>query len=467
MAVSLPYKYTPRRHQFPFWKAMDNGIKRAALVWHRREGKDKTAFNFSVRAAWKRPGMYLHMLPYLTQARTVIWEGRGADGLKFIDHIPDEIIASHNKSGTRKKINNTEMKIELINGSIIRCVGADSYNSIVGGNMLGLTLSEYSIQNPAAWEYLRPILTENGGYAIFAYTPRGRNHGHRLFHNAMNNDKWFASMLTVEDTGDITLEDIEEERRMGMSEEMIQQEFYCSFEGVMEGAYYGKLMSEARAEGRIPDRLPLEKSLPVHTSWDLGMNDSTSIWFFQKISNREIRFVDYYANSGEQLPHYAGVLASRALERGYFYGRHIAPHDIKVRELGGTNKDRFSSAYDLGIKFEIAPGPGEISLMDGIESVRRVLNKCWFDATRCAVGIDSLEGYHKEYDQINKVYRMSPKHDWASHGSDAFRMFAIGEDILDIKADIHKRIGGGLSTLPEYNPLTEQTAGAGQSYYGG
>ncbi len=464
MTVNLPYKYTPRVNQLPFWKAMDSGIKRAALVWHRREGKDKTAFNYITREAYKKPGTYLHMLPYLTQARTVIWDGRGADGLKFTDHIPSQIIADSNKSGSRKKINNTEMKVELINGSLIKLAGADSYNSIVGSNMLGLVLSEYSIQNPAAWEFLRPILTENGGFAIFAYTPRGRNHGYRLFHNAINNPKWYASRLTVEDTGDISLEDIDEERKMGMSEEMIQQEFYCSFEGVMEGAYYGKQMSEARAEGRIPDRLPLEKSLPVHTWWDLGMDDSTSIWFVQKVNNRELRFVDYYANSGEGFGHYAGVLAAKALERGYFYGKHIAPHDIKVREMG-PGKDRISSAYEVGIKFELAPPSHQVGLMDGIEAVRRVLPKCWFDATRCAVGLDSLEGYHKEYDETNKVFRMTPKHDWASHGSDAFRTGAIGEDILDITIDIHKRTGGGLDTLPEYNPLVGETSRTGQATY--
>jgi hypothetical protein len=222
--MRIPANYTPRFYQIPFLTHMDRGGKRACLVWHRRSGKSKTLLNFTVKKAFERVGTYYHCFPEYNQARKNIWDGIDKVSQKrFIDlHIPREI---------RARINNSEMKAELINGSIIQLVGADNYNSIVGSNPVGMILDEWAVSEryPTAWDYFRPILAENQGWAVFVYTPRGRNHGWEIYQKALANPKWFCQLLTVDDTKCITREAIQEERDSGMSEDMIQQEFYCSF----------------------------------------------------------------------------------------------------------------------------------------------------------------------------------------------------------------------------------------------
>ena len=311
--------------------------------------------------------------------------------------------------------NDAEMKIRFKNGSIWQCVGSDNYNSLVGANPIGVVLSEYSLGDPAAWNYLRPILAENGGWAIFPYTPRGKNHGFDLYDMAKDEPDWFCERLTVGDTGIISQKAVDAERRSGMSDEMIQQEFYCSFEGILEGSYFGKEIQKAEDDGRITTA-PYDPLLKVHTAWDLGVGDATAIWFIQH-HGREVRVIDYHEASGEGLPYYARVLQ----EKGYLYGDHIAPHDIEVRELG-SGMSRIEIAKDLGIKFTVAP---KVSLDDGIEAVRGVLPRCWFDKVKCKRGLDALRAYHKSWDEKRQTFMQRPYHDWASHGADAFRYYAV------------------------------------------
>lgn len=220
--ITIPYKFQPRSYQLPFLKAMDSGFKRACWVVHRRGGKDKTAVNFTAKEMFKRVGMYYHCLPTYNQARKVLWDAIDKDGFKMMDHIPEPV---------RAKTNNSEMKITLQNGSIWQAIGADNYDAVVGANPVGLVMSEWAVSDnyPKAWDYFRPILAENGGWAIFIYTPRGRNHGFSLYQEAMRNPDWFCQLLTVDDTKAIDQIEIQKERDSGMSEDMIQQEFYCSF----------------------------------------------------------------------------------------------------------------------------------------------------------------------------------------------------------------------------------------------
>lgn len=220
--ITLPYQYKPRHYQIPFLSAMDNGFRRACLVWHRRSGKDKTAVNFTTKKTYQRKGAYYHCLPTYNQARKVLWDAIDKDGFKMMDHIPQSI---------RSATNNSEMKITLKNGSIWQAIGADNYDAVVGSNPVGLIMSEWSVSDkyPEAWDYFRPILAENGGWAVFIYTPRGRNHGFQLYQDALRNKDWFCQLLTVDDTNAISQADIQAERDAGMSEDMIQQEFYCSF----------------------------------------------------------------------------------------------------------------------------------------------------------------------------------------------------------------------------------------------
>ncbi|MGE4442717.1 MAG: hypothetical protein AB7D27_14690 [Desulfomicrobium sp.] len=406
--VRIPNSWTPRPYQMPLWTALEGGCKRASVVWHRRAGKDSLSLNWTAVAAHERIGVYWHMLPTQKQARKVVWDGIDKNGRRIIDQVFPEVI--------RAGSNATEMKIELKCGSIWQLCGSDNYNSLVGGNPVGVVFSEWSLADPAAWDFIRPILAENGGWAMFIFTPRGRNHGWTLHNMAAQDPKWFAQLLTVEDTGAIPLEAVDDERKAGMSEEMIRQEFYCSFEAPMFGAYYAQQMSLADAEGRIC-RIPVETAVPVDTYWDLGMRDSTAIWFFQHVGH-EVRAIDYYEASGEGLAHFVQVLQSK----GYVYGEHFAPHDIKVRELG-SGRSRLEMAESLGLSFNVVP---DIGLMDGINAVRAELPKVWFDQDRCARGVEILRQYRKEWDDDHKIFRDRPLHDWTSHGADAFRMFAVG-----------------------------------------
>jgi phage terminase large subunit len=389
----------------PVFVAWERGIKRLVLVWHRRAGKDKTSWNLMIKAACLRVGTYFYILPTYTQAKKVIWDAIDRDGFRVIDHIPPEL---------RAGVNHSEMKVTLTNGSVIQLVGSDNIDSIVGTNPLGLVFSEYSLQSPLAWQFLQPIVIENGGWALFEFTPRGQNHAADLYDEASRRPEWFASLLTVEDTGVLSGAQLAEVT-VGMSEELVRQEFYCDFEAGNEGSYYGRLLAEAKDGARIGRVIP-EPGLAVHTSWDLGVGDATAVWFFQLVG-RERRYIDYYENSGEGLPHYIRELQ----RRNYVYGRHFAPHDIEVREFS-SGTSRIDTARQLGIRFEVIP---QHTLEDGIEAARLLLPRCWFDSERCKDGIAALRAYHKAFDDKRQTWRDRPEHDWSSHAADAFRYGAM------------------------------------------
>lgn len=219
--ITIPFNFRPREYQLPLLKALDKGIKRAIIVWNRRSGKDKVCFNYMVKKACERVGTYFYFLPEYTQARKVIWDNIDNDGFKMLDHIPPELI---------KKTNDTTLKVELVNGSIIQLLGADTFSkSGVGTNPIGVVMSEYSVNNPEVWNFIRPILAVNGGWIIFNFTPRGQNHAYKLLEIAKDNPEWFTEVLTVNETKVLSPEDIERERREGMSEAMIDQEYFCKF----------------------------------------------------------------------------------------------------------------------------------------------------------------------------------------------------------------------------------------------
>ena len=448
--VTVPHLFEPRDKQFSFLRAMDSGTDRAVLVWHRRYGKDTVCFNFMIKKAWERVGNYYYFFPTYKQGRMVIWDGRGKDGHKFLDHIPEQII-----KGTPNK---SEMKVELINGSIIQIIGLDKFDSKMGTNPMGCVFSEYSLQNPAAWDHIRPILRENKGWAVFNFTPRGRNHAHKLYKMAKGNPKWFCEVLTIKDTGLLTEEDIEEERLSGMSDNMILQEFFCDFTAANDGAYYGIQMREAHEKNRIGE-VRFDPELPVDTWWDLGINDATAIWFTQTLrSPREIRVIDYYENTDEGLGHYFGILQQKILSEHYVYGSHYAPHDIKVRELtSGTS--RKETAKKMGVDFKIAPNE---SVAEGIEAVRQIIPVCWFDEEKCKRGIDALESYHKKWNDIHKTFSNSPTDDWSSHAADAFRYMALSHKVNEIIRDRRNRVEAGMATTkyPESNPFARRRESA-------
>ena len=327
----------------------------------------------------------------------------------MLDAFPREVVVGRRED---------EMKLTLRNGSVWQVVGSDNYNALVGSNPVGVVFSEYSLADPAAWDFIRPILAENDGWALFAYTPRGRNHGAKLYEMARDNPDWHCSLLTVDDTGAISPEVIEQERAAGMSEEMIQQEFYCSFDAPLVGAYYAAQMLQAEKEGRV-GRVPYDSHVEVETWWDLGIGDATAIWFVQRVG-QELHAVDYYEASGEPLDHYVKVMR----EKPYVYADAILPHDAKARELQ-TGRSRTDALKSLGVNNRVMPAT---KVDDGIEQVRATIGKTWFDKDKCARGLDALRQYRKEQapeklwrDGDTPEYRDRPLHDWASHGADAFR----------------------------------------------
>ncbi len=415
----LPHRFTRRAYQQDVAPAILSGrIRRAVKIWHRRAGKDKDDWNTMFEAAGNpacpifRVGTYFYVFPTYTQGKKVIWDGIDADGLRVRDHIPPDLIASTNA---------TEMKVTLTTGSIIQIVGSDNIDSLVGTNPVGLVFSEYSLQDPDAWEYLRPILRENGGWAIFNGTPRGHNHLYRLYTMAAQNADWLASKLDWRQTGVLSEEDIEAERQSGMSEDMIAQEFGVDFEVANQGSYYGRLLAQARERGRV-GLVPHDPALVVHTVMDIGVSDYTSIGFVQ-VKGNALLCIDYYANHSEGFGHYAGVLDEKRQKLGYRYGKHIGPHDAGQR---GKNDAKSYAAFALDFGYTIIVLPNT-PFEAGVEATRAVLPRCYWDAQACAVWVVALESYTKKWNAALGVWSDEPQHDRYSHPADMTRYMALAE----------------------------------------
>lgn len=424
--VDMPHAFRPRQYQHPCWEAFfEHGKRRFACFWHRRTGKDRTWWNIIACAAATLSANYLYIFPTYSQARKVIWNGIGADGFRYIDHIPESVARRHKQT----------MTFEFHeSGSILQLAGSDDVDSLRGTNPQGVVFSEWQHCNPIAWDkIIRPILVENDGWAAFLWTAFGRNHAHRMRRQVMSNPQWFYSKLTVADTKRpdgspvVSEEAIEEERRAGMSEEAILQEFWLSEEAANPGAYYGKQVQLAYAESRIRF-VPAESALELHTFWDLGVGDYTAIWFMQAVG-REFRFVNYIQDHGYALAHYVKLVKEWAEQRDLKLGEHWAPHDIEVRELGADRGDgraetRKERASKLGVRFRVCPRIKKQS--DGRDAVRAVLGRCWFDEGNCDTGLSALQSYGPDFDEKRQVYLDQPKHDWSSHGAKAFETFAVG-----------------------------------------
>jgi len=416
--------YTPRKHQ----AEIESGLARfSVLVCHRRFGKTALSINRLIRAASEtdRPdwrGAYI--APLYKQAKTVVW-----DELKKYCGIGTDDCSV--------KFHETELRADFDNGARIRLFGAENPDSLRGIYLDGVIFDEVAQMPKRMWtEVIRPALSDRKGWAIFIGTPQGKNALYEIYEDARRDQDWFAAMYRASETAIIDSDELAAAGRE-MSPEEYEQEFECSFTAAIRGAYFGTLMGDADKEGRITT-VAHDPSLPVHTAWDLGMSDSTAIWFVQARPGGTYAVVDYYEAGGEGLDHYARVLD----EKGYKYGTHIAPHDIRVRELG-TGKSRLEIARGLGIRFDISPN---IPVQDGINAVRSILPSCWFDAERCAPGIESLRHYRRVFNERMNDFTARPLHDWTSHAVDAFRYFAVGFR----KPDTSPR---PLKAVNDYNPF--------------
>lgn len=435
--VTLPRNWTQRHYQRNAWNYLVNGGKRACLIWHRRAGKDDLALNWACVAAHQRIGEYWHMLPEASQARKAIWDAVSPHtGVRRVDQaFPRDL---------REKTREDEMVIRFKCGSLWRVVGSDNYNSLIGSTPVGIVFSEWALADPNAWAFLRPILMENRGWAIFITTPRGANHARRTYDLARKDEDWFAESLTVDDTGIFTAEQLQAELREYMHEygeeegrALYEQEYNCSFEAALIGSFYGSYLNRASRANpkRIVANIPIDRAVPVNTSWDLGVSDSTAIWFIQVVG-KEFRLVDYHEGAGVGLDDYAKVLQAKQQERGWLYGKHYFPHDIMVRELGNKGLSREDTLKGLGIKATVVP---QHSVMDGINATRRMLDATWIDETRCERGLNCLRNYRRLWDDKLKMFRDNALHDWASHGADALRIFAAGHKPLKEKTGDEKK----------------------------
>jgi hypothetical protein len=392
-------RFHPRPYQLPLCHALESGkYKRLLCIWPRRAGKDVCAFNLLLRQALRKIGVYYYVFPEYSQARKVIWDSITTEGVRFLDYIPQELIQSSNSQ---------QMKITLTNGSLIQLVGSDNIDSLMGSNPIGIIFSEYALQDPQAYKFLRPILLGNDGWSLFISTPRGKNHLWELYQIAINNpENWFASKLTILDTDHITPHQIQKEISEGLiSEDFAMQEFYTSFDMGVEGAYYAKYIDKMRVKNQIGD-VNWESAFKVHVAIDIGVRDSTCLIFFQNIG-QTIRIIDTYENSKVGLEHYVQVIRNKP----YLYGKFIAPHDVKVQEWG-SGLTRIEKARQLGIDFTIAP---DLSIVDGIEAVRSTLDKVWIDKNNCKPLIKALENYRQEWDSKKQIYKPHPLHDKFSH----------------------------------------------------
>jgi hypothetical protein len=371
-------------------------------VAHRRAGKTVADINELVIGALKctlpNP-RFAYVAPQLNQAKDIAW-----------------VYLKEYTAFLRPKINESELWVELPGGARIRIYGADNPDRLRGIYLDGVVLDEFGDMDPTIWtQVIRPALSDRKGWACFIGTPKGKNTFHRLWTEAEGDPDWTRLMLKASETGLLDEKELTDARRM-MSEDEYAQEYECSFEAAVKGAYYGKEMNEADEGGRITG-VPHDPRLPVHTAWDLGVADSTVIWFVQ-VAGREVRFIDVLKGEGVGLDWYAKKLQ----ERDYLWGNHYLPHDVEVRELG-TGKSRKEVLDGLGIRATVCPN---IPVADGIQAVRMLLPTAYFDKAKCKDGIEALRMYRREYDEKRQEFRVNPLHDWTSHYADAARYFAVG-----------------------------------------
>jgi len=437
MSIQLPNKWSPRDYQQPLWDYLSKEEKnpkmgkRAAVSWHRRSGKDAVMLNHNACAAFERIGNYWYMLPEYGQCRKAIWDAVDpASGKKRIDlAFPEEL---------RANTLNQEMKIVFKNGSTWQLVGSDNYDSLVGSTPVGTTFSEYALSNPNSWGFIRPILLENKGWAIFNSTPRGKNHFKNLIDMAEGSDNWFSQILAADQTSVFTKEQLDAELIEYQSEHgeeygkaLWLQEYFCSFDAAMPGAIWGDKLSTLEANQRV-SHVPHDERYPVHSAWDIGRNDATAIWFYQVIGH-EIRVIDCFDFNFKDPDFYADAIYKKAISNNWRYGKHWLPHDAKPVRMGMGGKSilqqffdlidhyKITKKFDLG-QFDICPS---ISKLDGINAARKTFEFCVFNEVTTKDGIDALKSYRRKFDEEKKLFSNDAIHDGSSHYADAFRYLSL------------------------------------------
>ena len=403
--LELDLGYRPRDPQLLIH---DAAIKNrfTVVVAHRRMGKTVSAIIHLIDAALnneQKDPRYAYIAPTYAQAKRVAF-----------DYLCDY---------TRPlgaKINISELTSDFM-GRRISLYGSDNPDSLRGQYFDGVILDEVGDQNPKIWTtILRPALADRLGWCLFIGTPKGNNHFAGFKARALKGDGWKflefkASETSVLDPAELA------DAKAEMGEDEYNQEFECSFDAPIQGSYYGKLLNEADDDNRVTT-IPRDEIARLVCSWDLGISDSTCIWVAQVVG-KEIQLIDATENHGVGLDYYVSWLR----EKGYDKAQQILPHDVNVRELS-TGKSRKEVLMDAGLEIHVAP---KLSVADGIQAVRRMLPRCWFDKEGTQEGLSAIRNYRRQFDEKRNVFFDTPLHDWASHYADSFRYLAVGLNEVD------------------------------------
>ena len=396
--VIIPYK--PRPAQLQIHEAVDQH-RFVVGVAHRRMGKTVAALNQLIKSSLEngqQSPRYAYIAPTYGQAKRVAWD--------YLTHFVRPLNA---------ETNITELRVDFL-GRRIQLYGSENFDSLRGQYFDGVVLDEIGDQNPKIWnEIIRPSLADRKGYCLFIGTPKGNNHFKDLFDRADKEEGWAALEFKASETNLIDEEELRSARKE-MGDDKFNQEFECSFNAAVEGSYYGKIIGELEEKNRMCE-ITRDDLCQTYVAWDLGMGDSTALWVAQN-AGQEVRLMDYVENHGQGLDWYVNWLKDNKWETA----EQLLPHDVAVRELG-TGKSRLEVLRESGLNVKVLP---RLSVDDGIQSVRRLLPRCWFNIPQVKQGLDCLRNYRREHDEKRNVFFDKPLHDWASHGSDSFRYLALG-----------------------------------------
>lgn len=396
--IIIPYK--PREPQLQIHEAMEKD-RFVVAVAHRRMGKTVAALNELIRSAMnneQKAPRYAYIAPTYSQAKRVAWD--------YLTYFARPLDA---------KANIAELRVDFFDRRI-QLYGSDNPDSLRGQYFDGVVLDEIGDQNPKIWnEIIRPALADRKGWCLFIGTPKGNNHFKELFDRASKEPGWSALQFKASETKLLDEDELWAARKE-MGDDKYNQEFECSFNAAVEGSYYGKLLNDLEEKGRMCN-IDRDDLCRTYVAWDLGMGDSTAL-FVAQVTGQEIRIMDYVENHGQGLDWYVGWLK----DNKWHQAEQLLPHDVEVRELG-TGKSRLEVLREAGLDVRVLP---RLSVEDGIQAVRRMIPKCWFNMPQVKQGLDCLRNYRREYDEKRNVFYDKPMHDWASHGSDAFRYLALG-----------------------------------------
>jgi len=450
MNIIIPYK--PRN-----WaKDFHNSTKRwIVLVLHRRAGKTTAILNHLQRDALRVPkSQYAFIAPTYKQAKRIAWE--------ILKDIARVVPGSETNEG--------ELIMKYPNGSRIFLAGSENIDALRGLALWGGGQDESSQQPPNLFtEVISKALADHLGYWIWSGTPKGKNNFYKTYQVSLKNPEDYTTVFrTIDDSLEVeqgeTIDNLrvalEDDKRlvdMGeMTQEEFDQEWYCSFEAAIKGAYYAKQIAEARKNGRIK-QVPYDTSIPVFTVTDLGVGKNLAVGFYQKVG-KEVHMIDYWQGTEKDgIPEMAKMLQTKP----YVYAKHFAPHDIRATEQG-TGKTKLETAKSLGITFDVVQN---IGVDNGINAGRLMFARLWVDEKNCEYWLDAISQYHQQWDDTRGMYLEKPYHDWTSHPADIHRYASVVEDKMSNdkpnttvyeKKQPLSRYEGNVDVRPDPDEITDQ-----------